>query len=268
MAVKTYSKGSNAALSANFKVSEFACHGNGCCSTVMIDDQLVEYVQKIRDHFGTSITITSGYRCATHNKNVGGATGSRHAKGQAADISVKGVAPAEVAKYAESIGILGIGLYETSKDGHFVHIDTRTSKAFWYGQSQAYRSTFGGKTTSSSPCPTNTSSSTSTTTKSGLTDFVKEIQKVFGAAVDGVAGSETLSKTVTLSVRENKDHAAVKIVQNRLIKLGYTEVGDADGIAGSKFTAAVVHFQRDNGCVADGVITAGGKTWQKLLGMK
>jgi uncharacterized protein YcbK (DUF882 family) len=49
---------------------------------------------------------------------------------------VKGVAPREVAKYAESIGIKGVGLYETSVDGHFTHIDTRTSKSFWYGQSE------------------------------------------------------------------------------------------------------------------------------------
>ena len=68
-------------------------------------------------------------------------------KGQAADIIVDGVAPKEVAKYAESLGIQGIGLYETNKDGHFVHIDTRTkNKYFWYGQSEAPRSTFGGST--------------------------------------------------------------------------------------------------------------------------
>ena len=47
---------------------------------------------------------------------------------------VEGIHPSEVAKFAESIGILGIGLYETNSDGYFVHIDTRTTKSFWYGQ--------------------------------------------------------------------------------------------------------------------------------------
>ena len=61
-------------------------------------------------------------------------------KGQAADISIQGVAPKTIAKYAESIGMLGIGLY-----GNFVHVDTRTTKSFWYGSEQAYRETFGGK---------------------------------------------------------------------------------------------------------------------------
>ena len=144
MAIKTYTKGSATQLSTNFKSTEFDCHGSGCCKTTKIDEQLVKYLQQIRNHFGKSLYISSGYRCETHNKSVGGATGSRHSKGQAADIYMNGVTPAEIAKYAESIGILGIGLYETDKDGHFVHIDTRTTKSFWYGQSEAKRTTFGG----------------------------------------------------------------------------------------------------------------------------
>ena len=148
MAIKSYTKGTAKQLSTNFKSTEFDCHGSGCCSTTQIDEKLVQYLQQIRTHFGKSVNVSSGYRCATHNKNIGGATGSKHSTGQAADIYINGVAPAEIAKYAESIGILGIGLYETDKDGHFVHVDTRTTKSFWYGQSEAKRTTFGGTTTS------------------------------------------------------------------------------------------------------------------------
>lgn len=146
MAIKTYAKGSNTKLSANFNSSEFDCHGSGCCSSTLVDDKLVTYLQQIREHFGKPVNISSGYRCATHNKNIGGATNSRHSKGQAADIYISGVAPAEIAKYAESIGILGIGLYETNSDGFFVHVDTRETKSFWYGQKEASRTTFGGTT--------------------------------------------------------------------------------------------------------------------------
>ena len=153
MAIKSYTKGTAVQLSTNFKSTEFDCHGSGCCSTTQIDEKLVQYLQQIRTHFGKSVNVSSGYRCTTHNKNIGGATGSKHSTGQAADIYINGVAPAEIAKYAESIGILGIGLYETDKDGHFVHVDTRTTKSFWYGQSEAKRTTFGGTTTST----TNTS---------------------------------------------------------------------------------------------------------------
>lgn len=101
-----------------------------------------------------------------------------------------------------------------------------------------------------------------------LTQFVKDIQAACGASVDGIAGSETLGKTVTLSASKKRKHAAVLAVQKRLNALGYTEVGEADGIAGTKFTQAVKHFQRDNACVADGEITKGNKTWQMLLGVR
>ena len=101
-----------------------------------------------------------------------------------------------------------------------------------------------------------------------LVQFIKNVQKTCSAYVDGIAGPETISKTVTLSESKNRTHAAVKPVQKRLYALGYTEVGEADGIAGPKFTKAVKKFQVDNGCWTDGEITAKNKTWRKLLGME
>lgn len=100
-----------------------------------------------------------------------------------------------------------------------------------------------------------------------LKDFIKDVQKACGASVDGIAGPETISKTVTVSSKKNSKHKVIKAVQKRLKELGYVEVGTADGIAGPKFTSAVIHFQQDNGCVVDGEITAKNKTWKKLLGM-
>jgi hypothetical protein len=63
------------------------------------------------------------------------------------------VKPIEIARYAEKIGIKGIGLYETEKDGNFVHIDTRDTKFFWYGQAQEARDTFQEKEVESAPVP-------------------------------------------------------------------------------------------------------------------
>ena len=97
--------------------------------------------------------------------------------------------------------------------------------------------------------------------------FIKDVQKATGAKVDGIAGRETLSKTVTVSWKKNSIHAVVKPIQKYLQALGYKEVGKADGIAGAKFQSAVAHYQQDNGCVVDGEITAQNKTWMKLLGM-
>lgn len=100
-----------------------------------------------------------------------------------------------------------------------------------------------------------------------LEQFIRDVQKACGASVDGIAGPETLSKTVTISAQKNRKHAVVKPVQKRLAALGYTMVGEADGIAGNKFTAAVTEYQADNKCWIDGEITAKNKTWKKLLGM-
>lgn len=266
MGYKTCKKGVAVKLSTHFNSTEFDCHGSGCCSQTLINETLVEYLEKIREHFGKSITITSAYRCPIHNRNVGGATGSRHSKGDAADIVVSGVTPREVAKYAESIGVKGIGLYETSADGHFVHIDTRTTKSFWYGQAQAYRSTFGGASTSSGNSSSVNDSNNTSSSDYSLKQFIRDVQKACGANVDGIAGPETLSKTVTLSATKNARHAAVKAVQKRLKSLGY-DPGTIDGIFGGKTRVAVISFQKANSCVADGEITAQKMTWKKLLGM-
>ena len=100
-----------------------------------------------------------------------------------------------------------------------------------------------------------------------LESFIRNVQQATGSSPDGIAGPETLRNTVTLSACKNRTHPLVMYVQKRLLSLGYTQVGEADGIAGTKFTQAVKAFQRDNGCVADGEITARNKTWRKLLGM-
>lgn len=100
-----------------------------------------------------------------------------------------------------------------------------------------------------------------------LEQFIRDVQAATGSGVDGIAGPETIGNTVTVSARKNRTHPAVAAVQKRLYGLGYTQVGAADGIAGPKFEAAVVAFQEDHGCWADGEITAGNKTWRKLLGM-
>lgn len=48
--------------------------------------ELSELLEKIRTIYGKPIIVTSGYRCEKLNKAVGGAKGSQHRLGQAADI--------------------------------------------------------------------------------------------------------------------------------------------------------------------------------------
>ena len=114
----------------------------------------------------------------------------------------------------------------------------------------------------STPTPTPTPKPTDSAYKT----FVKGVQSACGAKVDGIAGKETLSKTVTLSTKKNSKHKVVKVLQTYLISLGYScgKCG-ADGIFGSDTKSAVKAFQKANGCVVDGVLDAKNKTWKKLL---
>ena len=101
-----------------------------------------------------------------------------------------------------------------------------------------------------------------------LEKFIRDVQAAIGASVDGIAGPETIGKTVTVSAYVNREHPVVVPIQKRLHAIGYTMVGEADGVAGVKFEAAVQAFQGNNHCWVDGEVTAGNKTWRKLLGME
>lgn len=128
--IKAYSKkkDGNKKLSTNFRVKEFACTDGS--DPIFIDSDLVNILQKIRSHFGKTVTITSAYRTPGRNKAVGGETYSQHLYGKAADIKVNGISPKKVAAYAETLlkNKGGIGTYSA-----FTHIDVRATKARWKG---------------------------------------------------------------------------------------------------------------------------------------
>lgn len=114
----------NKQLTKNFNEREFACKH---CGQISIAQELVQKLQQLRDQLGKPVTVTSGYRCPVHNRNVGGASQSRHMQGQAADIVVPGVSPAQVARAAERVGFGGVGRYNT-----FTHVDVGPARR-WNG---------------------------------------------------------------------------------------------------------------------------------------
>jgi hypothetical protein len=108
----------------------------------------VEVLERIRRHAGRPLAITSGYRSPEHNKRVGGASGSQHTQGIAADIAVasfdEGLRLAAFASTLLKVG--GVGLYARKS---IIHVDIRGHKApsvgprpvWWY---QDERGVYGG----------------------------------------------------------------------------------------------------------------------------
>jgi zinc D-Ala-D-Ala carboxypeptidase len=118
-------------LSKDFSRHEFVCKGTGCCGgCAPMHPDLIAGLQQLRDKIGRNLTITSGFRCKTHNERVGGETGSYHTLGMAADVlRPPGMMPTEMAKIAETIDVFangGIGIYPNR-----IHVDVRQGKARW-----------------------------------------------------------------------------------------------------------------------------------------
>ena len=99
-------------------------------------------------------------------------------------------------------------------------------------------------------------------------DFVREVQFCTGSTPDGKPGSETLSKTVTVSKMKNRTHFVVMPLQ-KLFKKHGGYFGTVDKTAGKLFEAAVNSYQKEVLQYAnqDGEITAKGRMWKSLLGM-
>lgn len=113
-------------VSKHFKRPEFACKCG--CGFAVVDVELLAILEDVRNHFDSPVIINSACRCESHNKAVGGASGSKHKLGIAADIVVKGVSPDKVYSYldAQSPNTHGIGRYNS-----FTHIDVRSTYSRW-----------------------------------------------------------------------------------------------------------------------------------------
>ena len=104
-------------LTKDFSLKGFECP---CCHTVLLHPLLVSKLQKLRDEWGRPLKVTSGYRCGSHNREVGGVEKSLHRAGQAADIEVRMHDQERFRELAAECGfskIIGYG------ERHFFHLE-------------------------------------------------------------------------------------------------------------------------------------------------
>ncbi|RKZ98998.1 MAG: serine/threonine protein kinase [Gammaproteobacteria bacterium] len=111
-----------------FSKQEIACKCG--CQAADIDARVMYVADIVRAYTRLPMVITSGVRCAAHNKAVGGAKDSAHVQGFALDIQVNDAVHRRLIRHALSLfgDVIGIGQGE-----NFIHfdIDTKKPKREW-----------------------------------------------------------------------------------------------------------------------------------------
>lgn len=131
MSFFTWKKGTNTLLGRYFSSSEFECK---CSSPECVDQKisklLIEKLDAVREALKEPITITSGFRCKSHQESLrqqGYQTSqglSQHELGAAADIQSRNMIElkAQAGRHFLSIGIALT----------FLHVDIRNRKREWF----------------------------------------------------------------------------------------------------------------------------------------
>jgi hypothetical protein len=145
-------------------------------------------------------------------------------------------------------------------------MDSKSWNAFLNKVKTAYNKATKSTTTTSS------SSSSSSSTKYTQNKFIKDVNSVLGTKTAKAA----FNKTITISESTNKNHKLVTPLERYMKELGYyTGSIEADNgktpSFGSGMTSAVKKYQKSvvkaTAKNQDGIISAKGATWEKLLGV-
>lgn len=109
-------------MKSYFKNSEFECKCG--CGKNNINGELLEDLNIARVIAGVPFIITSGTRCATHNKREGGLPNSSHVTGHAVDIR----ADDSRERFMVLMGLISAGFQRIGISKHFIHVDNDTTK--------------------------------------------------------------------------------------------------------------------------------------------
>ncbi|MCD7810334.1 MAG: D-Ala-D-Ala carboxypeptidase family metallohydrolase [Ruminococcus sp.] len=134
MAIKTYKSTDTTKITEHFKASEFVCKCGGSHDT-LISTELCEKLEDLYSKLNCSkIIVNSGYRCASHDKAVGGSGSGQHTKGTAADVicyDANGeiISSKTVCCTAQDLGFPGIANINTNYQS--THLDVRSSGTYY-----------------------------------------------------------------------------------------------------------------------------------------
>lgn len=128
-------------ISNFFDEKEFECKCG--CGLMNMHMSFVQRLDAVRIIYGDEIIISSGCRCAKHNKKVGGSRESSHLEGLAVDIRVKNsVERFHMVEAAMKAGIGRIGVAV-----NFMHLDGNIYKltnCFWTYRKQEKKERYLG----------------------------------------------------------------------------------------------------------------------------
>ena len=107
-----------------FKRSEFACRCG--CGKNNMNENFLAMLNNARENAEVRFNINSGYRCETHNIDVGGSTTSSHPKGLAADIE----AITSHQRFKILYGLIKAGFTRIEIGLNYIHVDHDPDKDF------------------------------------------------------------------------------------------------------------------------------------------
>src|SRR5262249_35192042 len=91
--------------------------------TILVDEEFLDFFEKLRAMVGEPLPITSGYRSPAHNLQMPDHTDDgAHTLGRAADIAVAGEVAFHVLAIGVGLGATGVGVNQKG-ESPFLHLD-------------------------------------------------------------------------------------------------------------------------------------------------
>jgi len=106
---------------------EFRCHCKDKeCRATMVFEGFIWVYERFRQAIGLPLIITSGFRCAKHNYDVGGVAISRHLVGCAVDIAINTLTDTYDLEAVERIAKnVGFSFTKCYPEKGIIHMDVR-----------------------------------------------------------------------------------------------------------------------------------------------